>query len=215
MVVPGGVRLMGGRRRACGVATLAPGQSRMRRNVMMVAGVVGVLGGLGLLGYGLAPTKDLWDAVGPTFSGGPPPEDLSERLDASMAALKARALVDGLGFMALMTGVVLVKMALAGPKPPPVEKLVEAEVARRLAQQGHAPMGAATLPLTAHPMALAQPSTPPPTPVVPSTRAPTSPSAPAAPRPVTASPPRRTHCNACGTVLVAGGRICPQGHAQA
>lgn len=214
-MVLGGVRLMGGRRRACGVATLAPGQSQTRSNVMVVAGVVGVLGGLGLLAYGLAPAKDLWDAVGPTFSGGPPPDDLSERLDASMAALKARALVDGLGFMALMTGVVLVKMALAGPKPPSVEKLVEAEVARRLAQQGHAPMGAATLPLTAHPMAAASPVMPPPAPVVPASRATTAPSAPAARQPIPPSPTRRTHCNACGTVLVAGGRICPQGHAQA
>lgn len=185
------------------------GERQAKGNVLLLSGVVGILGGLVLLGYGLAPAKDLWDAVGPTFSGGPPPDDLSERMDASMAALKARAVVDALGFVALLAGVVLAKMAFAAPKEAPLKDLVEAEVARRMALQGQ-PMGAPTMPLTAQPLASAQPLPP---------SAPTQPPAPrgAAPPPVavTAAPARRTHCAACGSVLVAGGRICPQGHAQA
>lgn len=213
---------MGGRRRRWSVAQ-AGGKGHAKSNVLLVAGVVGILGGLALLGYGLAPAKDLWDAVGPTFSGGPPPEDLGERMDASMDALKARVMVDALGFVAMMAGIVLAKMAFAAPKEAPLEKLVEAEVARRMALQGQ-PMGAATLPLTAQPLASARPAAAAPsTATAPPVPARSPASAPAAPTThhthhTSASvppTPRRTHCGSCGSVLVAGGRICPQGHAQA
>jgi hypothetical protein len=187
-----------------------------KSNAMLLAGVVGILGGIFLLGYGLAPAKDLWEAVGPAFSGGTPPDDLSDRLDASMADLKGRVLIDAFGFLALLAGIVLAKQAFAKPKSKPVEQLVQEEVARRLAAQPPAAHGTQSLPLT---VAVASPSAgagPAPVPA-PAVAAPAQPrSAVPAPTPASTRPaPRRTHCIACGSVLVAGGRICPSGHPQA
>lgn len=169
-------------------------ENAAKSNVLLLAGVLGVVGGLVLLGIGLAPAKQLWDAVGPTFSGGPPPEDLAERMDAAMAKLKARVLVDVLGFVALMGGILAVHQALAKPKPKPVEQLVQEEVARRMAAF---PAGAASPASVAQAAPVAAPAV----------------STPAAP-PAATAPLRRTHCS-CGSVLVAGGRICPLGHPQA
>lgn len=191
------------------------GRGAAKGGLWLLVGVVGIVGGLGLLAYGLAPAKDLWEAVGPTFSGGQPPEDLSERLDAAMADLKGRAVIDAFGSLALMAGVVLVSQAFKKPASKPVEQLVHEEVERRLAAQMPAVHGAqSTLPIPSgsaarmssasdQVFALAPPTSAPPTPSGP----------PPAPRPAAA--PRRTHCASCGSVLVAAGRICPQGHAQA
>lgn len=167
---------------------------------MVIVGAVGILVGLVLLAYGLAPVKQIVDVVGPTFSGGPPPDDLGEQLDAAIARLKARALVDVFGFVASLGGIVAVKSALAPPKPKPVEQLVQEEVARRMA--GMAPVVAAN-PVASSPAAAGPSSSPAASPV-----------AGAHSGSAEAGPVRKTHC-ACGSVLIAGGRICPQGHAQA
>lgn len=189
-----------------------PGQ--MKSNVLLLGGVVGVLGGLALLAYGLAPAKDLWEAVGPAFSGGTPPEDLSERLDAAMAGLKGRAFIDAFGVLALMAGIVLVKQAFAKPKEKPVEQLVKEEVERRLAAPEPVAHGTQALPLPAAPPAPAARAT-----SVAGAR-PTAVQGTASmqgsqPAARLVPPVRRTHCVACGSVLVAGGRICPSGHPQA
>jgi len=191
-----------------GVAqTKHPSGRAAKNGAFLLGGVLGIVGGIALLAYGLAPAKDLWDAAAPAFSGGTPPEDLSERLDAAMKDLKGRALIDGFGFLALMAGIVLVKTGLAKPKGKPVEQLVQEEVERRLAGQTVYHATQTTLPVTSVPApapsgAANQVFAAPPT------------ATPAAQSPMSALPPRRTHCGSCGSVLVAGGRICPQGHAQ-
>lgn len=180
-----------------------------KSGAFLLGGVIGIVGGIALLAYGLAPAKDLWDAAAPAFSGGTPPEDLSERLDAPMKDLKGRALFDAFGFLALMAGIVLVSQGLKKPQGKPVEQLVQEEVERRFAAQPVVHGTQSTLPLTSSvpaPQSAGGSSQvfaaqPPATTTVQST--------------APASPARRTHCGACGSVLVAGGRICPQGHAQA
>lgn len=186
-----------------------PGGRAGRAGLFLLLGVVGIVGGVALLAYGLAPARDLWEAAAPAFSGGTPPEDLSERLDAAMTELKGRALVDAFGVLALMAGIVLVKQGLAKPKGKPVEQLVQEEVERRFAAQAPVAHGVqSALPLAA--AAAARPST--------SSGQLFAPSAvsPGQDGGIASLPSgRRTHCATCGSVLVAGGRICPQGHAQA
>lgn len=169
---------------------------------LVVGGLAALVVGLLLLGFGLVPVKGLVDAVGPVFGGGSPPDDLSERLDASMAALKARALWDGVGFLLVIGGFVTVKVGLAKPQKS-VEQLVSEEVERRMAA-GAVPAGAPPAMQPAGP-----PAQPPPAPFSPAPRAGPTPMPVAAPPTVP-----RTHCAACGSVLVAGGRVCPRGHAQ-
>ena len=173
-----------------------------RSNLFLLGGVAGIVGGLVLLGYGLAPVVPLVEVVSGTFGGGTPPPDLGEQIDAAMAAAKARVLVDALGFVALLAGFVLVKQALAKPKPRPVEDLVQEEVARRLAAMGAVPAPPSSPPVPGAPAVVA---------AAPSPAAAVQP--PVAPA-VAAPAQRRTHCAECGSVLVAGGRLCPQGHRQ-
>lgn len=182
-----------------------------KRLLTTVLGAVALVVGIGLLGYGLAPLKQMADAVGPTFSGGPPPEDLSDRLDASMAALTARAWADGVGFILLLVGILMVKAGLAKPTRS-IEQMVNEEVARRLA----VPAARSTAPGASPPEpavvpALTVASSSPPS-IGPAS---SSPHVPLPPMPALPAAARRTHCAACGSILVAGGRLCPQGHAQA
>lgn len=202
-----------------------------RRIGLALAGLAALVVGLLLLGFGLAPLKQMMDTVGPVFGGGEPPADLGERLDASMAALKGRALFTGLGFILALAGFVMLKTGLAKPQKS-VEQLVNDEVDRRMAAMPP------RIAVAAEPAgALPPPLPPPPTPgLVPFTAPPpASPSPSPSPSPHTAtggSPAatasthlqatsmavgggRRTHCPACGSVLVAGGRLCPRGHPQA
>ncbi len=167
------------------------------RKVVVLGGAVGLVVGVGLLLWGLAPAKEMMDAVGPAFNGGAPPEDLSERLDAAMAHLTSRAWADGVGFVLLLAGFVALKAGLAKPAPS-VEELVQAEVARRLGVQSPT--------VSVSPVA----QVPPP----PLTQPTVSPAPAVQPAAVAAPSVRRTHCAACSSVLVAGGRICPQGHVQ-
>ena len=179
--------------------------------VRLLLGLAAVVAGIALFVYGLAPAKPLMDTVSSSFSGDPPPPDLGERIDGAIAELTARAWADGLGLVLLLVGILVAKRALAKPAPT-VESLVGAEVARRLAQLGVSPA--------------AQPAATAPAPVVVTpTAASASVATAAAPAPVAlpasapipapSAAPRRTHCAACGGVLVAGGRLCPQGHPQA
>ncbi len=177
--------------------------------------VVCLLVGLGLLVAGavlaylglkpLAPLLEL-------FTGG---AAAAERHKVWLEDLEAHlgdaAVPVGLGIVFVLAGVVLAKMGLAPPKPKSVEQLVQEEVERRLGAQVPSPAAVAPAPAP-----LAWPATSP----EPSTAV-ASP-AMAAPRPVVAAPspqsspsPRRTHCASCGSVLVAGGRMCPRGHPQA
>jgi hypothetical protein len=201
------------------VGSAKPGS---RRVLVAVLGAVALLAGIGLLWYGLSPSKQLMDAVGPVFSGGEPPEDLSERMDAAMAKLKARVIIDGIGFVLLLGGFVMIKAGLAKPQKS-VAQLVDEEVTRRMAVSQASP-STRTASEAAMPTQVAPTS---PGPTVPAP--PSAASAPAAaPIPVPMNVPvpapvpqpatpvaRRTHCAACGSILVAGGRLCPRGHAQA
>src|SRR5688572_29178769 len=62
-LAPGGVaapRQAHGWSSGCGVvASMAPKAGQARSGVLLLVGVVGIVGGLGLLAYGLAPAKDL------------------------------------------------------------------------------------------------------------------------------------------------------------
>lgn len=214
---------MGRRWPARGVA-----DAKARRLALGLGGLAALVLGVVLLGYGMAPLKQIADTVGPTFSGGKPPDDLGERLDAGMAELKSRVVYDGIGFILLLGGFVVAKAALGKPKKS-VEQLVNEEVARRLAVPA-VPSGAPP-PLPPPPPSSAPPPIPadtarpsgPPAvpgplfPPVPPSSSPASTSTDVPGRPVTGAvltQGRRTHCGACGSVLVAGGRLCPRGHPQ-
>lgn len=211
-LVAGSASLLGGRRRGRVVAPRGV-RTGVSKQVLLAVGLALLLGGLVLAYVGLRPLSPLWEVI----MDGP---SAMKRHEAWMEDLSSHlgdaALPVGLALAAVLAAAVLIQMGVRAPAPPPLEDIVRAEVERRMAGQAHAPMGTSAMPLVATPLARPASSTPTSMPVSP------GPSAAHAARPRPASVPapeltpvRRTHCSGCGTVLVAGGRICPQGHAQA
>lgn len=79
---------------------------------LFLGGLAGVVGGVLLLAYGLAPAGEVVDAVGPALqAGGPPPSDMADRIDASVAEMSARGFWDGLGLLAGIGGAVMMRTA--------------------------------------------------------------------------------------------------------
>ncbi|MEK6985370.1 MAG: hypothetical protein AABX89_03185 [Candidatus Thermoplasmatota archaeon] len=198
------------------------------RMPVLVGGLVALLAGLALLGYGLAPATKL-GAIGGAFSGGPPDPNLSATIEGAIEGLKARVLFDILGFVGVLGGIVALKSATKKPKPKTLEEQVAEEVARRLGETNGkvtGGMAAAVLagsvqrePTFAQPVAGPVVSPPPAVPVLsavpPVATSSSTPVPPlvAAPSPVPAASPLAElagvpgHCARCGRTLL-GGRFC-------
>lgn len=166
------------------VAEMSKGKVPAWKLGVLVGGLVLLLAGGAAIYFGVKPLAPLLEL----FTGGAQAAEKNQEFMEDLEGhLGAAAWPVGGGIAALLVGFVLVKVGMAPPKPKSVEELVQEEVARRL--------GGAASPGVSVPVA-----------------APTAPVP--APVPVAQPSVRRTHCGACGSVLVAGGRLCPQGHAQ-
>ena len=162
-----------------------------RRKAVLVAVGAGLLLAGALFAYlGLKPLAPLLEL---STGGAQAAERNKPFLDDLERHLGDAALPVGGGVAALLAGFVVLKVGLAPPKPRPVEEQVREQVERRLAL--HA---TASPPVSPRPQVLTV----------------AAPSVVHAPAAASAPPARRTHCGSCGSVLVAGGRLCPQGHAQ-
>lgn len=151
---------------------------------VVAAGAVVLVVGIGLLLWGLAPAKGFGVAMD-VFGGSPPPEDLTEQIDAAMAELTARAWASGLGFVGIIGGIITLKAGM--PQDKSVEEQVKEEVEKTLGAGAtpRAPSGPSDA--GENPPPSSQPLPPP-----------------------TTTPSRGAACPACGSALIAGGRFCPK-----
>jgi hypothetical protein len=114
----------------------AQGGAKPKVNVgLVLGGVVALLLGVGLAGYGLAPAAG-FGKVFSAFGGGPPPPDLQQQIQGSIDGLTGRVAWDVAGIVLFIAGVVCLKLAARKPKPKTVEEQVKEEVERRMAAMG-------------------------------------------------------------------------------
>ncbi len=196
-------------------AILEPAPKPKANVPLAASGALGILLGVSLVGYGLAPAGAFASIMKVAFGGGTPPDDLGAQIDGAIAGLKGRMVWDVVGFVLLIAGIVCLKLAFRKPKPKTVEEQVEEAVRRRLAELG-ARDGVATGGLAASVLAASVPDEPiavaSPRPTVPaSSQSPTGvwvdrpPVAASALLLTNAGQPGR--CPRCGRMLL-GGRFC-------
>lgn len=148
-----------------------------------------------MLLYGLAPVGGITDL----FGGGVPSPTFMEDLQAEV---KARVVWDALGGVALIAGIVLVKVGSRKPKPPTLDELIEAKVQERLAgMQLVAPADASGPPAAVH--IEARPGAAAPSPSIGGTPVKVSP-----PAATVQVPSQAARCPSCGLPLIAGGSFC-------
>lgn len=166
-------------------------------------GAVALIGGIGLLLWGLAPAKG-FSAAGAAFSGGPIPEDLNEQIDAALAGVIGRAWASGLGLAGILGGVIAVKEGLT-QREMTVEEQVNARLEELGIQEGGAPPATASTP-AAEPVGAPAPE---PAAAAPTTQ-PVATPAPSATPPAAApaAAPSGPVCPTCESKLIAGGTFC-------
>lgn len=117
--------------------------------MVMIAGIIAAVVGVGLLLWALAPIKGFGPAMD-VFGGGTPPDDLGEQIDAALDGMIARAWADGVALVLIMGGVIAAKWGMT-PKEKTVEERVKEELDKRLGGQARHPDGPAAVKARAAP----------------------------------------------------------------